>query len=341
MRKHLCAVQIAVTVVLFVLSNVNIANALHATDGNVIEVPDENTASFSIHGSLGMLKGEAHEIVYEPAVDHRLSELIWDISGITMGGVVGTINFYNIFRLNIGYWSALTEGNGGMEDYDWYLFDQPDTWTHLSQHDVKIVNGWIFDVNVSTELYKFQSGMSLRGQVGVKQDYWKWEDSVKKYIYSSLGHPLAEPSPGYSWEQYNPTAIRDIIIPGDGGRCIDYNQSFTIPYIGVSMENAWDKFRINGYLNLSVGVSAEDHDFHRLREIHFKGTFSGGTYVGVGLSALYNIDNSIYVMAAYDYQSIPEIKGDTEIEETGIEITDGAEISNEHSMLSVAVGMTF
>lgn len=340
MRKKLLLVRLAI-----VCMSISILSpavfALHAIDGQIVEVPDGSTASFAVHGSVGILNGEAHEYVYLPEIGHKMSELIWDISSVTMGGLGASINFFNMFRLNVGYWTALTEGNGGMEDYDWFMPDLPDTWTHLSRHDVKIVDAWIFDVNVSTELYKFESDLSLRGQIGIKQDYWEWEDAVKEYIYSSLGNPWGDPPTDYSWNQIDPTAIRDIVIAGDGGRCIDYNQKFTIPYIGVACERAWDRFRLNGYLNLSIGVSAEDNDFHRLREIHFTETFDGGTYIGIGLSALYNITDTVYAMINYDYQSIPEIKGDMEIKETGEKTSDGAGISNEHGMLSASLGMTF
>lgn len=316
------------------------AMAIHAVEGTLPEVPEGGTASFALHGSVGMLDGEAHEYVYLPQIDHKMSELIWDLSGITMAGVVGSINFYNVFRVNAGYWTAMTEGDGGMEDYDWYLFDRPDTWTHQSIHNVKIVGSSIFDLNVSAQLYA-AGAVAFRGMIGIKRDYWQWEDAVLEFTYSSLGNPMGEPVAGYSYEQINPNAIRDLKVQGDGSRAIDYEQTFTIPYIGASMEGTLGGLRVNGYLTLSVAVAAEDADVHRLREIHFKETFENGGYVGIGASALYNLSDSLYAMVSYEYQSIPETTGDMEIAETGEKSIDAAGISNEHTTLSASVGMAF
>ena len=97
--------------------------------------------------SFGLLNGEANEHVfdYETADGSRrqLSRLDWDLKNVVMGGVnfsvrplnmvrgidVGpdlTFNTANGLTINFGYWSALTEGNGEMEDYDWLNVNSTD-----------------------------------------------------------------------------------------------------------------------------------------------------------------------------------------------------------------------
>ncbi|OGV83764.1 MAG: hypothetical protein A2340_01805 [Lentisphaerae bacterium RIFOXYB12_FULL_60_10] len=314
--------------------------AVHAMDGPALEIPAGKNTAFSVHGSVGILEGEAREIVNIPEIDHKLSELIWDLSGLTLGGAVLSANIHDTFRVNVGLWTALTEGSGGMEDYDWFMYDQPGTWTHQSRHDVKVVDSLLFDANVSVQLWA-NDAVAIRGVLGLKYDFWKWEDSVIDYTYSSLGNPWGQPESGYSYEQIDPTAIRDLQFDGDGGRTIDYEQTFIIPYIGLAGEGMLGPVRLNAYLNLSAWGTAEDRDYHILRETRFKETFEGVGYLAFGISGMYALSETAFAMIAWEYQDIPETTGDMEIEGAEGKNVDGAGIANQTSMLSASLGLRF
>lgn len=78
--------------------------------------------------------------------------------------------------VNGGWWTALTEGSGEMEDYDWLDYGSPD-WTHYSLSEVDVTEGYIFDLNVAWDLWS-QKDMTVRAQAGYKQTGWTWKTAA-------------------------------------------------------------------------------------------------------------------------------------------------------------------
>ena len=89
--------------------------AMHATGGPVVPVVEGRNLQVTIRGSAGALWGEANERVYEEVNGRRykLSELNWDLKGLSMGGAVGSVCLFQRLRVNAGVWLPMNKGAGG------------------------------------------------------------------------------------------------------------------------------------------------------------------------------------------------------------------------------------
>jgi len=260
--------------------------------------------SFSLGNSVGLVEGVARELVfyYPRGKKLKLSELTWDLKDVVLAGVHGSVGYGRRLRLNIGVWSALTEGNGTMVDRDWWY--EPETaaflepndrnWTHESRHpDTSLDKGTIIDLNLSV-LALPAGPFSLRGIVGYKNDAWHWSARGGTYTYS-WEYPGARDSTG--------------TLPA-GQEVITYEQKYSIPYIGIHASWVRPSFRLESRLLFSPLVSVSDTDDHVLRGVLFEGDFSKGTYVGLGLNATWAFATHWAATLGVEYQTIPEIVGD-------------------------------
>jgi plasminogen activator len=175
---------------------------------------------------------------------------------------------------------------------------EPDdgNWTDESRHpDTSLDQGTILDLSMS--VLALQTGpFSLRGVAGYKNDTWKWSARGGTYIYSTEYYGARDASGSFP----------DVEV-------ISYEQQYSIPYVGVGADWAKSAFRVEVHLLFSPFVSASDTDYHYLRGVLFEGDFSGGTYLGLGLSAGWEFAPRWSATLGVEYQSIPEITGDTRV----------------------------
>ena len=296
------------------------ASAMHAWN-----TPGDSETAVSVRADYGFLEGEAREIVYDYALfggTYKASELIWDLSGLTVAGAVMSFTPADRWGVHAGAWTCVNKGNGGMVDYDW-AFEGFD-WTDRSISDVEVLSSYMIDVNVTYDFFK-QKSLILSAVAGYKQDFWEWDDSIVELLYSMDG-------------------FRDYYKAGDGSNMIDYQQLFRIPYLGVNSVCLCGAFRLNAYLLYSPFVMAEDEDYHIARDTRFKESFAGGNYLGAGVAGQYDITSSVFVSALLDVQSIPEFTGDMNVtDELGdtYAFSDSAGISHTSAMLSASIGLRF
>lgn len=261
--------------------------------------------SFSLGASAGVAEGTASEFAfyYPFGTKFKLSELTWDLKDVAIGGVQASVGFGRRLRLNLGVWSALSEGTGMMVDRDWdypesfTLFVDPggDNWTHESRHpDTTLERGIVLDQNLS--LLALQRGaFALAGVVGFKYENWKWSARGGTFVYSADG-------------------FRDTVGSFTPGvLVIEYEQRYLIPYVGLSAGFSGPALQVETHLHFSPVVSATDTDYHALRGVTFEGSFVGGVYLGAGLSAVWRFVPRWYAALAVEYQTIPEIVGDVTI----------------------------
>jgi len=303
-RSPIPFVALAVALVVFAPA---IARAMHAsglTDPGALQTTGAGV-SFSLGTSIGLVEGTATELAisYPNGRKFKLSELTWDIKDVVMAGVYGSVGLGRRFRLNLGVWSALIEGNGTMVDRDWdysesdsaFLKPNDGNWTHESRHpDTSLDKGILVDLNLSV-LALPAGPFSLRGIVGFKHDTWKWSARGGTYVYSFEG-------------------FRDITgsFP-EGVQVITYEQQYSIPYIGVGASWTRSAFQLETHLLVSPVVFASDKDEHVLRAVTFEGEFSGGKYIGLGLNATWAFARHWATTLGVEYQKIPEITGDISI----------------------------
>ena len=260
--------------------------AMQAGQGPVLKQVDGPDYSFSVQAGIMLQSGESRELVFDGS--HKLSELIWDISGLALAGGSVSTSLGASFKINAGLWIAINEGNGSMVDYDWFVpgYD----WTHFSKGDVEINSAYLFDVNGD---YTFWSCpmVSLYGICGYKRLLWDWSEYGQSYIYSEFG-------------------FRDDRGYLDGENGIDYEQVFDIPYLGLGSSLHAGRLSATAYFLYSPLVQAEDYDHHILRGIKFSETYENIDYIGFGGQVSVELTDTLFIAMALDGHMIPEARGD-------------------------------
>jgi outer membrane protease len=275
--------------------------------------PARAEVSFSLGASVGLVEGTASELAfysYYPGNKFKLSELTWDLKDVVMGGVQGSVGVGRRFRLNLGVWSALTEGNGMMVDRDWIyppsvavnLVPNGNNWTDESRHpDTSVDKGTIVDLNLNVLALQY-GPFALHGIVGYKNETWNWSARGGTFIYSDLENGGFRDHSG----DFETIFGKDVLV-------IAYEQQYSIPYIGLGAGWTWPRVQLETHLLFSPAVSASDSDKHVLRGVLFEGDFTGGTYVGLGLNAVWTFARHWSATLGVEYQSIPQITGDVKV----------------------------
>ncbi|MBP7274702.1 MAG: omptin family outer membrane protease [Kiritimatiellae bacterium] len=273
------------------------------------EVPRERYSVRAIAATIG---GEARELVYGPT--HKLSELIWDIDGVSMAGLALN-GRWGAWAGYAGCVVAVSEGRGQMRDYDWQIpgFD----WTDYSLSYVDVDSAWTADAGVTVQLVRMEF-LSLRAMAGLRVQHWSWSDRGREYIYSEEG-------------------FRDTRGVFDGRRLIEYEQSYVVPYLGAQAHGGGDRWAWSGYLALGPQVWAEDWDHHVARDLRFEGDFSGGVWVGAGATLEWKWSPHWSAAAGAHLQSIPEFKGDLHVVEIDERYTQSAGISLDTFMVDLSL----
>ena len=266
-------------------------------------------------------QGTAREIVYMgPLV---LSDLTWDIEDLFFVGAGLRWEMWRQLSLGISYWEAVTEGNGGMTNYDFFL---PGIWTDFSDGPVDINQANMLDLYAA---WAFPLHRAARLQIlgGYRRLYWDWSQYGGSFIYSEDG-------------------FRDFRgdFPADQNG-INYEQTFHIPYAGLALRTGWRRWQVETYLHYSPVARAEGLDEHVLRELLFEDSFQDVKYYAAGVSLAYRLGPRWHVGGAWDWHDIPEARGDTRITDqvtgTAETIRDAGGIANRAWSLSLSGGMRF
>ena len=303
----------------------------HAVPGaSVLEFASNECVAVEFKAEAGLLNGTAYErvYVYVPGYKHRLSELVWDLKDVVMLGGTASLRLFDIFQLNIGGGFAANNGSGGMEDFDWMTM-RTSAWSDWSCSDVDVEHAYMLDLNASVRLFRY-NGLVVRGLFGYKRDDWKWRDFAGTYIYSS--------------NPDDPRGFRDVHGNFNRETGIIYRQTYDIPYVGAEAGWVFKNLTLDAYVKYSPLVQAEDQDDHLMRNMRFEGTFKNGDYVGLGINAAWSFDFGLSLMAAIDYQLIPEFFGEMDVyraDEHYTSAKDTASVELNALRLSLAAGYRF
>jgi len=71
------------------------------------------------NGSINYVRGISNEYVYDSDTGEKISQLDWEIEDVVLAGGVLSVWFSRKVQLNFGFWAAVTQGNGYMQDWDW------------------------------------------------------------------------------------------------------------------------------------------------------------------------------------------------------------------------------
>lgn len=254
--------------------------------------------SWAIEGSVGAIGGKSYERVLDG--DFKVSQLDWELKNIALAGVEGSVSVAERLQINLGFWTAVGEGDGMMIDRDWLLrsADTDDEWTHESRHpDTVLEEGTVFDLNVAVKALNL-GPLALSGIVGYTSDTWKWSARGGTYVYSDIENG----------------GFRDLRGSFPAGPVIEYEQVYKAPYLGVGLDGDIGALQLHGHLLYSPWVSATDRDYHVLRDTLFLGDFSGGKFVELGVSATFFFTPQLFVGASVEAQQFSEVVGDVTIE---------------------------
>lgn len=311
----------------------SLLSALPAEAAEVSKVEKESTIHINqnvivVSGrmSLGLINGQSNEKIYVQWLNHKISELNWDISGVYMMGLGGSVAPLPRLKFNADVWFKLNDGDGRMEDYDWFVLDYQ--YTHFSRSDnLDLTRGVMFDVNSELTFYEYLQN-KFYGILGFKYDTWKWTAYGGYYIYSSY---------------YLYDTVGDLPdVPG-----ITYEQDFYAPYLGLGFSSTLSQTPItfSGRLIYSPYVWGEDKDQHHLRNLVFEADFDSGTMFGVDAAAAYNFTRNFSLTFAYHYQKYEEMENTFKVTDltTGIVEHSEQEAGMDHysHMLSLIGSFSF
>jgi plasminogen activator len=272
--------------------------------------------------SMGVANGRARELVYDNG--YKLSQLDWKLDNVFMIGAGVSIKPLSWLRFNGNVWLLPGDGNGTMDDYDWYV--EGWDWTHWSHHsNVSVKEGTMYDINAELTFLRFNES-SVFGIVGYKHDHWKWEARGGNFIYSEY----------YFRDTY-------FSLP-DNELGITYEQTYDAPYIGIGFHANLNPITLDGRFIGSTLVSSSDKDMHHLKNIYFTDDFDSGHMFGIDFACTYNFTPHFAATAAFQYQKYEEITGDASALylDSGEKYTwkDGAGISLESTLISLSLLMT-
>ncbi len=296
---------------------VSIAHAFSPATFPAPETPASPGWTVSVRALAGVLSGQAEELVYDDS--RKLSELQWDLSGVGMGGLSVAVQPHPLWTVYGSWVAALSPGAGEMKDYDWQVEDL--AWTDYSRSEVDVDSMWMGDVGISRQLTHGHR-LNMRAVAGFMSQQWEWSDRGQEYIYSVDG-------------------FRDTRGSFGGIPLIQYKQTYEIPYLGAQLGGEAGPWAWSAYFLYGPYIWAEDRDYHIGRDVHFEGSFSGGSWMGVGFAAEYRITPAWTLAGGLHVQSIPEFKGDMRIVELNETYSDSAAVSHESAALTVSMRWGF
>ncbi len=252
---------------------------------------------FSLGTGLTYLNGQYREIVYTNtnSANPYLSELLWNLDNIfllnfTLGASKGP------WSLDLSLGTAVTEGSGIMEDYDWGDYSKTD-WTNWSTSLIFLDKSFFLDVNSSYK-YKLNSSFSFPVKLGYKLNYLDWEDESGEYIYY--------------WD-FKDEVYFDPVQTGDFGGVngIDYKVIQNIFYASSGIIFTTGNITTGINLALSPYIYAWDLDHHIIRKLYFLDTFIANFWYRTELSLKLKVRPKGEFLLTVFREELPEAIGDT------------------------------
>jgi len=266
---------------------------------------------FSITPSIGMLYGQAKEIVYKSSRSDMLeSELQWNIKPLLYAGLAADFGPVNNFAKhgfvgNLSFKMGIPQRTGIMEDRDW-LYENSSALTNYSRHNNFSERAITADLSLGYSFPLFNLialGMNL--DFSYMNFYWIAKDGYYQYLEDDgFGNIL----PGQTWTDEIPK------IPSPG-KVIEYTQNWFIFSPGVFIKfRLGSYFSLNGNFNYSPLIYCTDRDDHLVGgKRTFIDYFYYGHYLkgsgGITFSPLDYLDLTLFL----SYSSITDSRGDTYI----------------------------
>jgi len=269
---------------------------------------EENQSGFgfSIVPSIGIINGQANEIVYKSSNSNMFeSELQWNMEPLFYAGLAADFGPVNNFARhgfvgNLSFKFGFPQKAGIMEDRDWLdLYWVPSgTLTNYSRHDNFSERAILADLSLgySFPLLDFIAlGANL--DFSFMHYYWIAKDGYYQYL-----------------TQEGQTSINDIKPVAVKGNVLEYAQNWLILSPGVFIKFRLGRFfSLNGNFNYSPFIYCADKDVHPLKNTTYEDFLYYGQYLkgsgGITFSPLDYLDLTLFL----SYSSISDSRGDTYI----------------------------
>lgn len=285
----------------------------------------------TLYIGVGQTSVKANELVYCQPIsgcprDYKLSQLTWEVNDNPV--LIGGFSFSRgNTRMNLELQTALSEGDGVMDDYDW-LFIGLD-WSEWSHHeDTSLTDHDSLDLNIDYQFHGTADN-AWRFLFGYRESNWAWEARGGTYIYSS--------DPGYR-------DLTGTFPPGERG--ISYEQEFSFPYIGIKYETEVNKWKFNAQYEYSNWVSMKATDHHFLRDLIFVDDYNNGKMSAYKVAASYRFTSGLEGYVRYDGREYEDLRGETITRDsnTGTIVgycTNCAGADNTSSTVSIGINYTY
>lgn len=144
---------------------------------------DNNFFSFRITPRFELLNGTLNEYVfnaYTSNIDHKESQLDWDIRNITTFGINADFNLLKYININFDGSIGTPQKSGNMQDYDWLNYTTE--LTHYSIHDNYLLKYMTFSVSGGTNI-KIPANITITPKIAYYYEYISFDgkDGYKTY----------------------------------------------------------------------------------------------------------------------------------------------------------------
>ncbi len=282
--------------------------------------------NITINVSSGIAAVTAHEYVYIPEVDHKLSELIWDTRAFSTVNAAIEARITPKTKLEMSGVFGFG-GDGFMSDYDW-LDDTTADWSHRSLHDHTSMPGYVaLDLHIAHQ-FATKDRWSFNGLAGVKYDSVKWKAFGGDFIYSTEDEGFRD----------------DIFSLDDTTIVISYQQEWATPYLGLSAIWADNKSSLHLSTFMSPLSFGFDKDNHWLRETTFVEKFKPSWSAGIDAKFTHALTDRTAMLIAAGYNAHFTAKGRSKMierDEVTVSDPDAAGASLWSAQISVGLAVRF
>jgi outer membrane protease len=265
---------------------------------------------FSVTPSIGMLNGQANEIVYKSSKSSEVnSELQWDLAALFYAGLAVDFspadNFSRRgFTGNLSFKFGIPQRTGIMEDRDW-LYENSSALTNYSRHDNFSERAIMADLSLGYSFPLFNSiALGINLDFSYMHFLWIARDGYYQYLDSNNNGIIY---PGQTWTDEIPKVYLE-------GNVLEYSQNWFILSPGVFVKLRLGRFfSLNGNFNYSPFIYCVDRDDHLITGKTYFDYLYYGQYLkgsgGITFSPMNNLELTLFL----SYCSITSSRGDTYI----------------------------
>lgn len=280
------------------------------------------------HFSLGFgtFSAKAYERVYGADFDglydpnYKLSQLDWRVKNALTINSHMDVRFLDRFEFQFSTWFALDDSTDTIKDYDW-LDETTSQPSHRSSHDCVLESAYGVDASIG---YYFLENETYA--IGIMAGF-----EQIKFSMSAVGG-----SGSYWFGRQNWSVLGDYTG-------MMYEQKYQAPYVGLMGSVTLGQFDVEARVKYSAWASCEDNDRHIMRMMEFWEECENQQYLGVALTARWNVTERWGIAATVEYRQFDEERANIEvIDQYAYEMgsfDDGA--SMESSMLNLSLSTTY